>query len=293
MRIGLYNLEPKYRNLALEKIRMYHAGKGHTVCDFTPMEQDNFDVIYASSIFTFTDKSYVPSRAIVGGTGFDVTTTLPPEIERMKPKLNMGFTTRGCIRNCGFCVVPQKEGGIQSVGDIYDLWDGVSETITLLDNNILALPGHFFKIAAQLQKERLIVDFNQGLDIRLLTGEMARELKKIRRKRYRFAFDHPGMANTIIEKVSILKACGINASLFYVLCGYDTTFDEDVERLELLRSLGQDAFVMRYNKDDRRYIPLANWANYHGYFRKFSCKEFVGENVLGKRGRYRETANAS
>ncbi|GAH92586.1 unnamed protein product, partial [marine sediment metagenome] len=86
-------------------------------------------------------------------------TTLRPEIEEMKPKINIGFTTRGCIRKCPFCIVPEKEGKIRVVGDIYDFWDREGTELIILDNNILALPEHFKMICTQLKQENLKVDF--------------------------------------------------------------------------------------------------------------------------------------
>ena len=98
MKVGLINLEPKYRNLALEKIRIWHAQKGDIVEDYLRLAHESYDKIYCSSIFKFTPKANLPPEMIKGGTGFDLTTVLPSEIEAVKPHLNFGFTTRGCIR---------------------------------------------------------------------------------------------------------------------------------------------------------------------------------------------------
>jgi len=118
MKIGLYNLEPRIKNLALEKIRLYYQRLRDTVLDCSPLEANGFDKVYASSIFDWTSKKYILPNMITGGTGFDLVTTLPPEIEQVEPHLNFGFTTRGCIRNCPFCVVPKKEGVIRVVNDL-------------------------------------------------------------------------------------------------------------------------------------------------------------------------------
>ena len=137
--IALWNLEPKCTNIALEKIRMYYNSQNECVINYLPLEHHLYDKIYCSSLFDYTDKSQIPDNVICGGTGFDLTTVLPDEIDSMKPKLNMGFTTRGCIRKCKFCVVPEKEGWIRETGDIYDFWDGKSKEVVILDNNILAV----------------------------------------------------------------------------------------------------------------------------------------------------------
>lgn len=275
MTIALLNLENKYQNLALEKIRLYYETKGEEVTEYLPLWSKKYDKVYVSSIFSFTSKKYLPTNAIVGGSGFDLTSTLPPEIEQMKPKLNFGFTSRGCIRNCPFCIVPQKEGKIKAIGDIYDLWDGKAKQIKLLDNNILALPEHFNKIVNQLLESSLKVDFNQGLDIRLVTENVAKTLSRLSHVEYRFSFDFPNLEKIVREKVELLKHYGVNRSMFFVLVGFNTTIEEDFTRLNIIKELGQNAYVMRYKKD-RKYISMARWANQHHIFQKMSYEQFLG-----------------
>ena len=154
MKIAIYNLEPDYINIALEKIRMYHKRILDEVEDYQPLKNDQYDKIYCSSIFTWTDKSTVLPGMITGGSGFNLTTKLPYYMDLLQPKINIGFTSRGCIRNCKFCIVPEKEGLFRPTGDIYDFWDGRSKEITILDNNILVAEYHFQKICAQIKKEK-------------------------------------------------------------------------------------------------------------------------------------------
>jgi hypothetical protein len=277
--IALLNMENKYKNLAIEKIRLFYQEKGDEVVDYFPLWDNKYDKVYVSSIFAFTPKKYIPTNAIVGGSGFDLKTCLPEEIEEIKPKLNFGFTTRGCIRKCPFCVVPEKEGNLRVVGDIYDIWDGTSTSITLLDNNILGLPEHFYKIANQLIDNSIKVDFNQGLDIRLVTEDIAKMLSQISHVEYRFAFDWPGMATLIQEKIEMLKHYGINRSMFYVLVGFNTSIEEDMKRLNLLRTLKQNAYVMRYKKE-KKYIEMARWANQHHIFQGMTFEEFLKKRKL-------------
>ena len=288
MNVAVYNCEPNYKNLALEKIRIYHQQKGDFVEDYISVADHTYDKIYCSSIFDesiretlrYPVKPKKDNRWICGGTGFDLITKLPPEIDAIKPRLNFGFTTRGCIRKCPFCVVPEKEGNVHVVGDIYDLWDGKRKNsrnggeVKLSDNNILAMPDHFYKICDQLKQEKIKVDFNQGLDIRLLTNEMAKTLKTLRHEEYKFAFDHLEMELLIKKKVDMLQANGINRSKFYVLVGYDTTFKQDMQRIKLLRDLGQNAYVMRYKRDNI-YIPLAEWANQPHIFHGMTWEQFL------------------
>lgn len=289
MLIGLYNLEPQYKNQAIEKLRIHHQNEGDKVEDYIPLMDRFYDKIYCSSIFSFTDKSHllIDNRWECGGTGFDVEKKLPLEIENIKLLSNYGWTQRGCNNNCKFCVVPQKEGKAHPTGDIYSIWDGKTKEITLYDNNILQLPKHFLKICSQINKENLKVDWNQGLDIRLITEDIAKELSTLSHATYHFAFDHVTMSDLIIEKVEILKKYGINKSIFYVLVGckdkpkktVKKDIEEGLQRLNLLRTLGQLAMVMRYKKcydtqpeslitkrTEKLYIPLANWGSSHPAF---------------------------
>lgn len=279
--IALWNMEPKCTNIALEKIRMYYESHHERVVDYLPLEHHLYEWVYCSSLFKFTDKSQVPDDVTCGGSGFDLTTTLPPEIDIMTPKLNVGFTTRGCIRKCPFCIVPEKEGWIRKTGDIYDIWDGKSDKIVLLDNNILAMKEHFKLICRQIKKENLMVDFNQGLDCRLLNNNIADILKSLRYKEYRFSFDSMEHENTVRKAIDILHKYEIKWSMWYVLVGYDTSPVEDLLRLELLKSHKQKAYVQRYNGiSNPFYNELAGWVNQQRYFASCTFTEY-----LLKRGR--------
>jgi len=273
MKIGLYNLEPKYKNLALEKLRLYHTQQGDDVEDYFALA--HYDKVYCSSIFTFTKKHTVPQGAICGGSGFDLITELPPDIENIEPHLNFGFTTRGCIRKCPFCIVHIKEPILKVVIHyLKQLWDGRSKLITLYDNNILALPEHFESICKQSIELNLILDFNQGLDHRLLTPEIVKLLKSISHKEYHLAFDSPAYYKSVNKAITMLQNEGINRCIWYVLVGFNTSFQEDLDRLNYLRERNQNAYVQRY-KRDRVYIPLARWANQHHIFRGMTWEQFL------------------
>lgn len=278
MKIGLYNLEPRYRNLALEKIRKYYTDGGHIVEDCMPIETSKYDTVYCSSLFDWTPKRYVLPSMITGGTGFNLETTLPPEIDAVLPRLNFGFTTRGCIRHCPFCVVPMKEGNIRVEGDLLDLWDGKAKDITLYDNNVLALPEHFAFICNQARENNLRVDFNQGLDHRLLTPEIVDILNSFSHPELHFAFDHPKLINSVDKAITLLQSKGINRCNWYVLVGFGTTFEEDLERLNYLRERKQNAYVQRYKngkKLDRKYTMLAEWVNQHHIFHGMTWEQFL------------------
>ena len=138
MKILIVDIDSKIPNLALAKICKYHQDKGDKIYYDMPLIQT--DKIYVSCVFTKNrhKAEQWEGKAEIGGSGYNLTTTLPPEIENIKPHINLGFTTRGCIRNCEFCIVPKKEGKIRIVGELLDLWDGKAKDIAVLDNNILA-----------------------------------------------------------------------------------------------------------------------------------------------------------
>ena len=114
MKIGIYDVDSTIPNLALMKVSAYHKAAGDSVEMYLPLAIDTYDKIYASKIFNFSSTSgLIPERMIIGGTGWDLYTELPAEIEAMPPDYslydyphNIGFTMRGCRLRCSFCVVP-------------------------------------------------------------------------------------------------------------------------------------------------------------------------------------------
>ncbi len=275
MKVGLLQLDGKIKNIALEKIKLFYEQRGDVVKYISIIESQNYDRVFCSSIFSFTDKNYVGKNWDCGGTGFNIKSKLPDEIENMKPKINIGFTTRGCIRNCKFCCVPEKEGKFRITGIIYDFWDGKSKDIILLDNNILASKKHFAVVCSQIYGESLRVDFNQGLDMRLLDNESVKWLKRIKHKEYRFAWDNIKDKKFVLKTITMLKNVGINRCTWYVLVGFNTTFEQDLYRVELLRKHNQNAYVQRYNFcKNKFYTNLAGWSNNHK-FRNISFNTFL------------------
>ena len=278
MNILLIDVDSKIPNLPLKKLEFYHKGYGHNIIWNLPLAIDWADKIYVSCIFTWNRDKCKEwenlDHASIGGSGYSLTTKLPEEVEQIKPHINLGFTTRGCIRKCEFCIVYEKEGKIQVVGDLLDLWDGDSDLITLMDNNVLALPDHFMQVCRQAQEHKLMLDWNQGLDHRLLTDKLVATMKQTRHKgEYRFAFDHPDMIDTVKKALTMLRWHGINRSFWYVLVGFNTILKEDLFRLNYLRNQGETVFVQRYNKDNST-LKLAQWANQHNMFKAMTYEEF-------------------
>ncbi len=281
MRIGLYKLESKLKNFALEKVRLYYLQSGANVEDYLPLAHSSYDEVWCSSIFDYTSKATVPPDAICGGTGFDLETKLPDKINAMKPRLNYGFTTRGCTRNCSFCVVPKSEGELRVVGDLLDLWDGKAKDVVLYDNNILGDVGHFNLVCNQAIENGIRLDFNQGLDYRLLTQNIVEVLKTMRHIEYRFSFDHIEMKDGVGRAIDLLQKNDIKRCMWFVLVGYNTTIKEDLIRLNFLKEHNQNAYVMRFRKNgkcSRELIPLARWANQHHIFQGMTYEQFLSRS---------------
>ena len=286
MKICLVDVDSKIPNLALMKVSAYHRSIGDRVKFHDPLF-DKPDLIYASKIFNFTpDYQYYPESVPVlkGGTGYDLKVELPEQIEKQYPDYTLyrcdyalGFTSRGCSRDCPFCLVPEKEGLIHPVGDIYDFWRG-QEHIRLLDSNLTAIPGHFELICIQLAKEKIKTDFD-GLDIRLIDADMARLLSRVKVwKQLRFAWDNMQDEESVIRGIGILVKNGVARwkQMFYVLIGFNTTREEDLYRVETLRGLKVDPFVMPYNKADLYQRRFARWVNHKATFNTVPWDKYVG-----------------
>jgi len=284
MKILLINIDSKRMpNLALKKIEKYHLNKGDEIIWDMPLARSIVDKVYISCIFERNKSKCFDwqddPKCLIGGSGYSLDIELSEEIEKIKPHINLGFTTRGCIRRCEFCIVPEKEGKIRIVGDLLDLWDGKSKDIILLDNNILALPKHFKLICRQARENKIRLDFNQGLDCRLLDQDIVDELKSIRHKELHFAFDELSYFDSVNKAITLLQKNGINRCNWLMLTGFNTTFEEDLFRANYLRSRNQVAYVMRYNNSKRKdLIPLSRWVNNRAWFRSITWEEFLERN---------------
>ena len=158
------------------------------------------------------------------------------------------------------CVVPQKEGKSRATGDIYDFWDGESEKITVLDNNILALKKHFEKIAGQIKKEKLIVDFNAGMDIRVATEEQLDLLKGLKPYNgyYKWAWDGD---EDLTKKFEWLQS-KLGKQLVYIIVGF-LPFERIREKVETLKAMKMVPYIMRHISvyHDPLYVNFAQWVN--------------------------------
>lgn len=258
------------------KLSAYHKAQGHQVCFWNPLFY--FDVVYKSRVFTDTySKDNITVRnagqVIKGGTGYGPGPDLPDEIEHSYPDYSLypqysetayGFLSRGCPRGCGFCIVGGKEGRkSRKVADLSEFWRGQRE-IKLMDANLLACPDHE-SLLLQLAKSRALVDFSQGLDIRLITRDNVALLNQVRTKAVHFAWDNPDEDLTryfrqFLEWTSIKNP---RLRRVYLLTNYGSTHEQDLYRVETLRQMGFDPYVMIYERPTAPPITrhLQRWVN--------------------------------
>ena len=295
-KIGLIDVDGhNFPNIPLMKISAWHKAHGDSVEWYNPMFSGHMDKVYMSKVFSFTPdyEFYIDADEIEkGGSGycirlengkevFDKTkeSNLPYDIEHMFPDYSLygitdtayGFLTRGCPRNCAFCHVVAKEGRKSiKVADLNEFWNG-QKNICLCDPNLLACK-EWKDLLQQLIDSNAIIDFNQGLDIRLMTAEKAEMLKQIKTKNIHFAWDRYEDKEKVLPKFEMFKnITGIDFRKLtvYVLCNFDTTIEEDLERIYLLRDLGFTPYVMIYNKEKAPYKTrlLQRWCNNKIIFR--------------------------
>ena len=277
-KIGLYNLEPNIINSALMRISTYHKNLGDQVETYSPLFHNEYDKVYASSIFKFTDKGYVTKDMITGGTGFNLNSKLPKEIEQcdydwsLYPNCDYSIIwfSVGCVRNCDFCVVRQKEGNIKAIQP--KNLNPNSKYIKVMDNNFFASPNWKDAINKLLEYNQP-VDF-QGVDARLLTPEMCMSLNKLKhKKQIKIAWDNPKF-NLIPKLKKILTNLKAYKLMCYVLIGFDSTPEEDLYRVEELRKLKIDPFVMPFDKSNRYQKDFARWVNHKAVWRKVKWKDY-------------------
>ena len=191
-----------FPNLCLMKLSAYHKARGDTVEWHDGRK--HYDLVYMSRVFTDSySKDYSGTihadHIIRGGTGYGLENYLPEEVEHTYPDYALypkfagtayGFLSRGCPRGCGFCIVGDKEGRrTKAVADLGEFWNGERE-IKLLDANLLACPD-WERLLQQLVQSGAMVDFTQGLDVRLITPEKVEMLNKVKTKMLHFAWDNP------------------------------------------------------------------------------------------------------
>lgn len=293
MRVAIHDADGtgyKYPNYALMKLSAYHKAKGNSIEWFDALNNvlNPYDVIFSSKVFTFTDEEhFLPTDALCGGTGYNQYHDLPDEIDTMFPDYTMyphvdyaiGFLTRGCPNKCSWCVVPQKEGAIKP----YRTWQEVkrpdSKKIVFMDNNVLA-SQHGLSQIEELGKQKISIDFNQGLDARLITPEIGKLLGKCKWNPYiRLACDTASQMPFVAQAHENLIRGGVPKSKFfcYVLV---KDIDDALLRVEFLRALQIDPFAQPYRDFVNNTEPsdeqkdFARWVNHKATFKSCTWQEY-------------------
>ena len=292
-------------------------------------ENIKYDKIFISKVFLETeiDQDFLDLDIVeYGGTGFfyDKAPPLPHKIEHHMPdyhlydkwvalKLSEGckekefdyyknhsiaFTTRGCIRQCSFCVNKNyKQCLLHS--PVEEFLDKSRKYICLLDDNIFACKD-WRKVFKSLHSTNQRFQFKQGCDERLLTDEKCEVLFNQSKwiGDYIFAFDNIKDAELIERKLQLIRKYTNKVPKFYTFCGfnhnspdhYDAEFwKDDIEdlfkRIVILMKYKCLPYIMRYKDYELSpyrgmYINIARWCNQPSFFKKKSFREYCEFNGL-------------
>jgi hypothetical protein len=315
-RILLLDVDSKIPNLALMKLSAYYKSLGDTVelkrlgVSYFPtrrgkprvLDVEKYDKVFVSAIFPGSKQSFSlrgDSEIGLGGTGLNISAKLPEHIEALKPdysiypdnKFSYGFLTRGCIRNCSFCLVRQKEGGIRLDTPLEDIIQ--HDKVKFMDNNILAHPEHL-RLLREIRDSGIQCQFNQGLDIRLVTEDNAKLLSEIKYLgEYIFAFDRLSDEAKVSEKLKIFKFFVPKdwKTKFFVYCHPDMDIESDiVYRCEWLRRNGALPYLMRDiscwdSANCDFYVDLCAYVNQPNLFKKMSFEEYMEKRQPNNRAR--------
>ena len=294
MNIALMAVDSDYPNLALMKISSWHKAQGDTVEWYNPFDQ--YDIVYMSNIFSFIPdyNQWITNAGHIekGGTGYDLHATLPPEMEFATPdysiypnidnKTAYGFLTRGCPNKCKWCVVPRKEGTVRPYMDVDDVAVDGRTNLILMDNNILACDYGLQQIEKIVQKGYR-VDFNQALDARLITDDIAQLLAKVRwLNQIRFGCDTPKQIEECEHAMQLIDSYRERPAsyLMYTMIGSD--FNEAFHRLNYWRSFKRVRIVAQPFRDvdnPKQVIPkwqkdMARWAMRREIYATCEFKDF-------------------
>lgn len=298
MRIGLHDAEKEhfkhktFPNYALMKISAWHKKKkGDVVEWWNPLYQ--YDQVYSSKVFDFSpDDPYLPDNVIRGGSGYrdlPLEQKLPEEIDQMFPDYSIypecdyaiGYLTRGCIRNCRWCIVPKKEGKISA----YRTWEQIvrkdTNKLVLMDNNILACDYGI------LQLESLIgsgykIDLNQGMDARLVDDRIAEILSRLDWIKYiRFSCDQKSQIEPIRQTVELLGKYGVKPYRIFIYLLVTKDVRDAENRVESLKKYkGINLYAQAERNERLGIMPNAAQLEfqqryiYSGCYRKETWTEY-------------------
>ena len=321
-KVGLIDVDGhNFPNLPLMKLSAWHKRKGDEVEWYEPLKGilEEYDIVYMSKVFSdeYTKDYEFPvyaKKVVKGGTGYAIKKetgierydaqkdkVLPDEIEHIYPDYSLypdqtkdtayGFLTRGCpygykigktdIKAHNYCHVSIKEGYCsRKVADLREFWNG-QKNIVLCDPNILACQDHM-ELLEQLKESKARVDFNQGLDIRLVNSENIKLIKEVNLKSIHFAFDRYEDKELIVSKMKMFKEkTGYDKNkgsvMVYILCNFDTTLEQDIERIQICRLLNFSPYPMIYDKKNapQIYKKLQRWCNNFIFWKTPTFEEYI------------------
>ena len=292
MNIRLTHIDGKLPNLALMKLAHWHRAAGDNIhFARTPnptMFEPEYDIVYGSSIFGWSNRvvqrlQEAYPNAVVAGTGTGNYQTIEQVIGQdtyehydysiyPEYQFSIGFTQRGCRLNCGFCVVPKKEGRPRSINTIAQIYrhNGVKK-ICLLDNDFFGQDkAEWTRRLDEIKEGQFKVCFNQGINIRMVTDEAAAALATIpyyddqfKKRRLYTAWDNLGQEKIFFNGVNALTEAGIPAShlMVYMLIGYNPaeTMDSIMYRYRLLKEAGCMPYPMVYNNVNKELKRFQRW----------------------------------
>lgn len=280
----LIDVDSKIPNLALMHISAWRRSEGLE----TGWDVEDPDEVWASIVFEKNRhacdglaEKYPNAKIDIGGGGYDYRKHLPEEVDLMMPDYSIypsidysvGFTTRGCDRNCFFCHVREKEGRFRVVQHPSGFHDRRFKKTMILDNNILLDKTWFFEVTDWLIENKVKADICQGLDIRLMDAETAKRLAVTPMwKPLHFAFDSEAYEDKVVEGIDILNRNGVkcrNRAMFYVYCDGDHDFESALYRCKRLRELNVMPYLMRNRNAEqtRRMTVLSRWCRPWFFFK--------------------------
>jgi len=295
-RVRITQLDGALPNVALMKLSHWHKSRGDEVWFSKSWERDllepEFDVVYGSAIFQWTKPKLARFMkefpdAIVGGTGTSSTMTVEDvtggEYEYFDYDIypnfrqSIGFSQRGCRLKCSFCVVPGKEGKNKDNGSIARIWRGEPhpKEIILLDNDFFGAPGWVGK-AEEILEGDYKVNFNQGINIRLIHKQGAEYLSrmkffesKFKYKRLHTAWDNPKDEKRFFKGLDILLDAGIKPRdiMVYMLVGYwpGETMDDILDRFNKIKQSGCLPYPMVFDRENKEHKKFQRWVNRRYY----------------------------
>ena len=291
-----------FPNLALMKLSAWHKRQGDEVEMYFDLR--HYDRVYISKVFSTTPESRVVINAdevIRGGSGYNIrliegrevwkpcTGNLPDEVEHIMPDYSLypmvkdtafGFLSRGCPRGCSFCHVAAKEGRrAYKVADLSEWWSG-QRNICLCDPNIFAC-REWRDLLTQLAESKARVDINQGMDARLLTREKVELLNQVNLSNIHFAWDDYHQKDAVLRGLQCFadhfhrKIDKGHFAQVFVLTNFDTTPEQDLERIYTLRDMGFEPYIMVYDKAHAApfYKSLQRWVNMRAIFHRVKTFE--------------------